>query len=176
MERQIWYILRDLKRSNAKMPAYKELGELGFELFTPLRWKISDCNGKKVRREVPYIPDLLFVHSEKPKLDEVIERISTLQYRYLRGGAYCEPMTVREEEMNNFLKVARTASGAKFYKISEIKPEMIGKPIRIVGSALNGVEGKLLSVRGSKKKRIYVEIPGLIAVSTEVSPEFIELI
>lgn len=35
-----WFVMRDLKRPNAKEPAYKQLGELSIEVFTPLRWHL----------------------------------------------------------------------------------------------------------------------------------------
>lgn len=42
-----WFVMRDLKRPNAKEPAYKQLGELGIEIFTPLRWHLSIKKGKR---------------------------------------------------------------------------------------------------------------------------------
>ena len=40
-ERQ-WFVMRDLKRPNAKLPAYQQLIEDGFEVFTPMRWQIAE--------------------------------------------------------------------------------------------------------------------------------------
>ncbi len=34
-----WYVMRDLKRPNAKLPAYKQLSDEHIEVFTP------PCNG-----------------------------------------------------------------------------------------------------------------------------------
>lgn len=158
------------------MPAYKLLADLGFEVFTPMRCKIYELRGQKVRREVPYIPDLLFVHTTREKLDPIIDATPTLLYRFVKGGEYCEVMVVREAEMRSFMNVATADAAPKYYSLDEITELMIGKPIRIVGGPLNGTEGKLLSVRGSKKRRIFVNIPNLMGVSTEVSPEFIEFI
>lgn len=33
-----WYVLRDLKRPNAKLPAYKLLEEMGKDVFTLKKW------------------------------------------------------------------------------------------------------------------------------------------
>ena len=35
-----WYVMRDLKRCNAKKPAYKQLQEAGVKVFVPLKWQI----------------------------------------------------------------------------------------------------------------------------------------
>lgn len=40
--------MRDLKRPNAKQPAYKFLREEGFEVFVPTKSQIITRNGKKV--------------------------------------------------------------------------------------------------------------------------------
>ena len=76
-----WYAMRDLKRANAKMPAYKLLRESGFEVFTPMRWRLVTKSGRREREEVPCIPDLLFVHACADELDPVVEATPTLQYR-----------------------------------------------------------------------------------------------
>lgn len=58
-----WYVMRDLKRCNAKKPAYKQLQEAGVKVFVPLKWQIILQKGKKVREKVPVIQDLLFVYA-----------------------------------------------------------------------------------------------------------------
>lgn len=42
-----WFVMRDLKRANAKLPAYKQLEEAGFRVFTPMTTKIMEKGGKK---------------------------------------------------------------------------------------------------------------------------------
>ena len=37
-------------------------------------------------------------------------------------------------------------------------------------------EGRLLSIRGSRVKRLIVEIPGLLVAAVEVDPEYIRLL
>lgn len=61
-EPMYWFVMRDLKRPNAKEPAYKQLGELSIEVFTPLKWHLSIKKGKREREKIPFIQDLLFVH------------------------------------------------------------------------------------------------------------------
>ena len=80
-----WYVMRDLKRCNAKKPAYKQLQEAGVKVFVPLKWQIILQKGKKVREKVPVIQDLLFVYDSRQHLDSIVERTKTLQYRWLRN-------------------------------------------------------------------------------------------
>ena len=53
---------------------------------------------------------------------------------------------------------------------------MYGRTVRIIGGTLDGYEGKLLTVRGSKIKRLLVELPGFFSVGVKVEPEYIRLL
>lgn len=175
-EQKQWFVMRDLKRPNAKLPAYKQLRKEHIEVFTPMKWHLTVKQGKKIREEIPFIQDLLFVHATRKNLDLVVEKTPTLQYRYMRGRAYREPMTTSETEMRQFILAVSTTESPCYYLPEEITKKMYGRKVRIVGGPLNGYEGRLLTTRGSKIKRLLVEIPGLLSVSVEVSPEFIELL
>ena len=49
-------------------------------------------------------------------------------------------------------------------------------PPGLSGEPLDGYEGRLLSIRGSRVKRLIVEIPGLLVAAVEVDPEYIRLL
>ena len=74
-----WFVMRDLKRSNAKLPAYKLLREEQFEVFVPMKWELVNQNGIKVRRELPVFTDLLFVRATKEELDPIVEKTETIK-------------------------------------------------------------------------------------------------
>lgn len=175
-----WYVLRDLKRTNAQVRAYQmlqTLPDLHLEVFTPLVQRTVIRAGKKVLTEVPFIHDLLFVYESQSILDPIIADIKTLQYRYVRGGKQNEPMTVRTEEMERFIALVQSRASIRYYKPEEITPSMYGRRIRIEGGgALDGFEGLLMTVRGSKVKRLVVQLEGLLAVGVEVDPEYIQFI
>jgi ribosomal protein L24 len=78
--------------------------------------------------------------------------------------------------MNRFIGAVQAAEEPKYYSVEEIGAVMKGKRIRVVGGPMNGYEGKLLSVRGSKVKRIVIELPNLLAVSVKVEDEYIQII
>ncbi len=170
-----WFVMRDLKRSNAKQPAYKLLNELKIKCFTPMIWKTFICKGKRILKEVPFMQDLLFVYDSRRVLDPIVERIATLQYRFVKGGKRM-PMTVRTEDMERFIKAVSTMEHPNFYTPEEIKPSMIGKKVRIVGGPLDGYEGYLQKIQGSKVKHLFVELPNLLTAAVEVDPEYIQVL
>lgn len=170
-----WFVLRDLKRANSKYQAYRMLEEMDMEVFTPKKWLIRMEKGRRVRREIPCIPDLLFVRDTRERLDPLIEDIPTLQYRWVRHK-YREPMVVPDAEMERFIYAVRSTESPKYYLPEEITPAMLNRRIRVVGGLLDGYEGTLLTTRGSKVKRLMIELPGVVALGVEVNPEYIQLL
>ena len=104
---------------------------------------------------VPAIHDLLFVNSTREELDPVVDRTATLQYRFVRGGSYREALTVRDEDMGR---------------------SMVRRKVAIVGGPLDGMTGHLLSIKGMRKRRLIVELPGMLTSAVEVSPDYIQLV
>lgn len=170
-----WFVMRDLKRNNAKLPAYKMLSEMKIEIFTPMKWKIVTKEKKRIPQKVPFMQDLLFVHVTRKILDPIVERTSTLQYRYLRDG-FRTPMTVRDTDMERFIRAVESADNPQFYAPKDILPSMIGKTVRIIGGPLNDYVGKLQKMQGSKVKRIFIELSNLLTASIEVQPEYIQIL
>lgn len=171
-----WFVMRDLKRTNARQPAYKLFEARHIKVFTPKKWRLSVKQGKRVREEVPFIQDLLFVYDTRDVIDPIVASIPTLQYRYQRHASYCEPMIVPDRDMERFIHAASLSESPRYYLPEEISPTMYGRRIRIVGGPLDGYEGSLLTTRGTRTKRLLVELPRLLAVGVEVNPEYIQLL
>lgn len=172
-----WYAMRDLKRPNAIEPAYKMLQRNGFEVFTPMRQKLIQRGRLRLRTEMPVVQDLLFVHSTKRRIDQAAAKCPTLQHRYMKGRAYKEPTIIREEDMRRFITAVNSAPSPHYYAADEVAPGMTGHTVRICGGALDGITAPLLRTRGSRKKRVFVAIPGFIAASVELTGfDYIEII
>lgn len=171
-----WFVMRDLKRRNSSSLAVHELANAGFEVFTPLTQMIMTIGGRRQRREVPVIQDLLFIHETREALDPLVARCRTLQYRYVSGHRQNEPMIVRDKEMNQFILAVTSTKTPVYYRPGELTNMMYGKKIRIVGGMLDGFEGRLLSVKGMRKRRLIVEIPGLITAAIEVEADYLQVI
>lgn len=171
-DRLQWFVMRDLKRRNAKLPAYKLLDGLVIKVFTPMVWRLVTRHGKCIKEEVPFMQDLLFVHDTRQAVDPIVEKYDTVQYRYVRGG-YKIPMTVREADMQRFIDAVNSAENPQYYTPEEITPDMIGRKVRIVGGPLDGYEGNLQKMQGARVKRLFVELPNLLAAAVEVQPEYI---
>ncbi len=174
-KQQHWYVMRDLTRPNAKLPAYKQLGEKHFEVFTPMTWCVKLIRGRRVREQVPFLHDLLFVHGLREEIDPVVDQIKTLQYRYVRGS-YCLPMVVPDSEMQRFIYAVSVSERPMYFHSGELTESMYGRQVKIIGGLLDGYQGRLISIRGSRVKRLVVDLPQFCSVAVEVQPEYIQLI
>ena len=148
-DRLKWFVMRDLKRCNARLPAYRLFKELGIEAFTPMVWKLSVRHGKRCREKVTFMQD-----------------------RYVRGG-YRIPMTVRDADMRRFIHAVESSESPRYYTPDEISSDMIGRKVRIIGGFLDGYEGYLQKLQGSRIRRLFVGLPNLLTASVEVQPEYI---
>lgn len=167
-----WFAMRDLKRANAKIRAWQELADAGFEVFTPLQQQIVG----RQRRQVAVIPDLLFVRSTRAELDPIVARSTTLQYRFLKGAPAGTPMTVRAADMNRFITLVGAAKRVDYLTPDELTPAMIGRPVRLIcDGPLNGQIVNLLSLPSSpRSRRILVTLPGLLSAALTLSPTYLQ--
>ncbi len=170
-----WFAMRDLTRPNAKLPAYMLLEQEGIEVFTPMKEQLKVRNGRRVRENVPILHDLLFVHGHRSVIDPIVDRTETLQYRFRRGAQHT-PIIIDEDEMQRFIHAVSTSDRPRYYLPGELTPEMYGRHVHIIGGSLDTYEGKLLKLRGSRKKYLIVELQGILSVGVEVSPDFITIL
>ena len=175
-----WYVLRDLSRPNNKRPAYRlllNMPEIKPFVFVPIKQQIFYLYGRRIVRTIPFMTDLIFVHKSRAELDPLVRKIELLQYRYVRGGQHYEPMTVNPEAMQAFIKAVLRCDNPEYYSLKEVSPQLYGKRIRIIGGRLDGLEGRLMSKRGSKTKRILVDLEECnLSAAIEVEAEYIQLV
>ena len=95
------------------------------------RWLFTE-NGRRVSREVPFMPDLLFVHEARERLDVTVGRMANLQYHFARG-VYHLPITVPERNMEHFIRAVASSDEPRYFRPEEITPGMLGKRVRVIG-------------------------------------------
>lgn len=176
METKQWFVLRDLKRPNAKHPAWQTLPLSGFEVFTPMRKRTTVIDGKKLTVERPVLSDLLFVYSDRKSLEAEMELTSTLQFRFLKGAPYRTPMTVRNDEMQRFITAVRSTDEPEFFLPSELTADKIGRRVRVIGGPLAGYEGTLLKIRGSRRRRLLIALENYIVAAVELSQDLLQFL
>lgn len=176
-DKNLWFVLRDLSRPNAKIPGYKLLEKEKITFFTPMHYVIKKKNGKNTRIKEPVLKSLLFAYTCKEILDALTCKYRVLQFRYMYGHSINDPMIVPKEEMDRFIHAIESSySEPIYYSMEDITPDKYGKEVRIIGGNLDGYTGRLLRARGSKVKRLLVELKGLFVAGVEVDAEYIQFV
>ena len=177
-----WYVMRAYKNENT---AEERLSHktYGLEYFIPKQKVLRTVSGKKTICMVPVIHSLIFVHASQRQIVEFKHNcyydLQFVTWKTEEGLIY---LTVPEKEMKNFIEVCnQTEQEVQFYKIDEInKGKKIdiakGKRIRVYGGPFDQVEGYFMKIGRKRGKQLVVIIPDLLAVSAEISPDYIQVI
>ncbi len=172
-----WFVLRAIFKK--ELTVRDALRKAGLQVYVPLCYRIEIVRGRKIPRLVPAITELVFVYGTEDAIAEAKSKIRCTCYwltRPIRGQKRQEKVRVRDNDMDNFIRITQQAET----NIQYLRPEEIslakGDRIRIHGGALDGIEGTLLRVKGRRDKQLVVTIPDLAVVAVSVHPEVIEII
>ena len=72
--------------------------------------------------------------------------------------------------MTRFIRAVSSSENPKYFMPGELTEAMCGRAVRII------YEGNLLKIRGSRIRRLIVELPNFITAGVEVQPEYIQFI
>ena len=130
-----WFVLRDLTRPNAKRPAYRLLEEKGIEIFTPMRWRLVERKGKRIREEVPLLHDLLFAHTTGSPDKSGGKFFNSIENLHLctmnnQGLLALAQLILPSEILSNFevVRVEEEASLIRIYLDESVKAEYKENP------------------------------------------------
>lgn len=171
-EEMIWFAMRATYRR--EMIAKRALEERGIESFVPMRYELKLQGGRRKRKLVPAIHNLIFVYAEPKVLQTAKARLPYLQYMIRKGG---EKITVPEEQMRRFIAVTDSLDvGLTYCNPEELKLEL-GQRVKVHGGPCDGQEGVLVKIPGSRSRRVVVAIEGVTAVAlATMKPEQLEML
>ena len=169
-EAKVWYAIR--VTFNREMKVKDDLDLRGIESFVPMKYVMSTRRGRRVKKLVPSIHNLIFFHIE-PSLMKEYKANTRLPIRYIMNPATKKPVVVPEKEMNNFIAVAGTYEEQLEYITPKPGQFTRGDRVRILGGPFEGAEGVLQRVKGDS--RVVVSVKGLVAVATtSIHPSLLE--
>ena len=173
-ETQQWFVMRDLCRGLANQYTYEKLASQGIETFAPTVARRKTVRGKIVIVKRPYIRDLFFIHGTFSEIKAIMNPFCHFQFRYRIGVSPATPIVIPCKEMDDFIRVNQNSDSPEFISPDSIPSDVRNRKIRVVGGPLDGVQGMLKTVRGSKFKTLYVELPGIMAISAVSQFDFIQ--
>ena len=169
-EAKVWYAIR--VTFNREMKVKDDLDLRGIESFIPMKYVMGTRRGRRVKKLVPSIHNVIFFHIE-PSLMKEYKATTKLPIRYIMNPATKKPVVVPEQEMKNFIAVAGTYEEQLEYITPKPGQFTRGDKVRILGGPFEGAEGVLQRVKGDS--RVIVTIKGLVAVATTtIHPSLLE--
>lgn len=136
--------------------------------FIPMKYDVvsEGKQGKlrKVRKLIPAINNLLFVHTTRSNIQALKSEVGYLQYLTRPEGARRVPITVPDRQMDQFITVCDSYNEKLVY----LNPDEInlakGTPVQIIGGPFDGIEGTFVKVEGVRNRRVAILVPGIAAV------------
>ena len=171
-EAKQWFAIR--VTFNREMKVKADLDARGIECFIPMKYTMCVRRGRRMKRLVPSIHNVIFFHIE-PSAMKAYKANTQMPIRYIMNPATKRPVVVPEQQMRNFIAVAGTCDEQLEYL--EVKPGRFsrGDHVRVLGGPFAGAVGVLQRVRGNQ--RVVVSIEGVVAVATAfLHPSLVEKI
>lgn len=150
------------------------LDEKHIENFIPMRHEYITKNGKRTRKLVPAVHNLVFIHSTRQCIDELKEQLGIkIPIRLIMNRERRSPIIIPDAQMRNFILVAGTYDEAVLY-IDPVELYLVkGQKVRITGGVFEGVIGQFVRIRHDR--RVVVSIEGVMAVATTyIHPSLVE--
>ena len=164
-----WFALR--VTYGRELQARDAFDALSIPSFVPMRYEYVVRNHKKERKLVPAVSNLVFAHTQKVTLDRLKHTsLPYLRYIMKHDGDLSTPLTVRDDDMENFIRVARQVEEDIRYVNPDDYDLKAGQRVRVIGGPFVGTVGTLVRVRGSRSKRVVVELEGVLHVASTAIP------
>ena len=171
-EDKVWYAIR--VTYNRELRVKEDLDARGITNFVPMQYRREERNGVMVKRLVPSVHNLIFIHITPSDMKEY-KMTTDLPIRYIMDRETRKPIIVPTSQMENFIKVAGTYDEKLIYLNPNPGDFAKGERVRIIGGAFAGAEGVFVRVKGDR--RVLINVEGLVAVATTfVHPSMIEKI
>ena len=169
-----WYPLRVTYSRELQLKEVLDAERI--ENFIPMHYEYVKQGERKIRKLVPVVHNLVFVHSSFVCIDRVKRSLgASLSVRYIIDRETNRPLIVPDSQMRSFIAVSGNYDEQIVYLDPALTSLRKGDRVRIVGGVFEGVEGVVIRVKGDR--RVSVCIKGIMAVATaHIRPSFIELI
>lgn len=163
IEEPAWFAMSATFGRELKAKTFLESKDI--RCFVPMKYEmVNDSKQGKIRKLIPAIHNLIFVHTTKEQIQAVKSRLEYLQYLTKPENGKNVPITIPEHQMQQFITVCDTYDDNLVY----LSPDEInlkkGTPVKIVGSPFDGIEGTFVKVNGVRKKKVVVLVQGVTAV------------
>ncbi|MFI3292472.1 MAG: UpxY family transcription antiterminator [Rikenellaceae bacterium] len=166
-----WYAM---KASYGRALKAKDiLDSMAIENYVPMGYKKERVGGRNRITPVAVIPNLIFINADVSQLKEVRVRINFIHHMLIKSEGkenVLEPIVVPDIEMSRFMKVIVDAQESVKFVDLTINSQIISKgtKVRVIDGEYIGYEGVLCRPKGSRAKKVLIDVCGLAPVELPV--------
>ncbi len=136
-----WYAL--YTKSRAEKKVYEQLTAMGIETYLPLKKTLRQWSDRKKWVETPVISSYIFIRIPKDDYKKVFEVTGVVAYVSYKGQACVIPDA-------DMAAMKRTVENQLDFSVETGQIEK-GQQITVTSGPLEGIQGEVLDVQGSKK-------------------------
>lgn len=167
----VWYAMKATygKAKEAK----RELDNMMIENFITIRYEKAKVNGRNQMVPKVAIPNLIFVRTDRNRLEEAKSRIDYLHNILTKSNDRADvlvPIIVPDLEMQRFMAVIADAQEKVKFVDVDLNRQIIsaGTRVRVIDGKYEGYEGVLCRPKGSRSRKVLIDICGLAPVEMPI--------
>ena len=170
-----WFVL-GTTTVNREMKIYDAMQLRHIECYVPLKYEVKRVRDRQQETLVPAISGLIFARGTE---DELKDYMRTSKDRlFFRNSAYSnhqDRLIVSDREMRTFMAfVEENQQVVNFFSPEEMTWRE-GEMVRVtIGSKL--YEGRIVRIKGKRKKMFALEVKGLAFASIALTPDLVQAV
>jgi len=157
-----WYAAKVKYRTERKVKLW--LDERAIENFIPFYTLLIEQNGRKIKRERPIVPGLLFIRTDY-RTASALPVESKVKIVFLRNLENHQLLIVPDKQMQDFMFLLDFSESTIRVKNTKLGR---GDRVRVVKGDFAGIEGELIRIK--RHKRVVVRLDGLFSLATTYIP------
>lgn len=145
-EKTVWVVMRSRKEKATvddgktgnrpsgamRLYGYERIQNMVPAFFMPMKESVTTKGGRRIKRTAPAIPDIFFVKDTIEHLDTIVKRGIGVEYLFVKGLPYRQPVIIRDSEMENFIAATTASQRVTFHTAgSDTLTRLIGRRVRI---------------------------------------------
>ncbi|MGI6243428.1 MAG: UpxY family transcription antiterminator [Prevotella sp.] len=170
-----WHVLS--ANYKKELDVRDELRMLGYEVYVPMQYALSNHRGHKQRVLKPAVHGLVFVRATQSEIFDYKHSTRNNPYIFLRtvrvGDGY-QPIIVRDEDMDNFMRITALPEIAlNYYRPEELRL-VKGEKVKIMDGVFKDIVGTVQQLPHKRGDYLVVEIPGVSVVAAKLKPDYVQ--
>ncbi|MCR5578284.1 MAG: UpxY family transcription antiterminator [Prevotella sp.] len=174
-EKAYWFVL-GTTTVNREIKIYDAMKLQHIECFVPLKYQVKRVRNRQQETLVPAIAGLIFAHGTEEKLkDYMLSSKDRLFFRHSAYSNHQDRLIVSDRDMRQFMDfVAAHQQVVNYFSPEEIAWRE-GELVRVtIGT--KEYEGKIVRIKGKRKKVFALEIKNTTFATIELTPELMQSI